>query len=195
MKRRNGFTLIELLIVVSIIGVVASIAIPNLLSASQKSRQKATMADMKTIGTAVESYMIDNYRAPADLTFGSESLRDFYIKKSPATDSWGNPWEYQSDKEIYYLGSSARDGIFLGFDQEGSYRVNTEEDLNKDIIFSNGSFTYAPGVTGIGTTSEEDDSEAEEDDPADDDKEDDSKKDKKPKKPKKPKKKGKSGKG
>ncbi|MCK5220504.1 MAG: prepilin-type N-terminal cleavage/methylation domain-containing protein, partial [Candidatus Aminicenantes bacterium] len=62
--RRKGFTLIELLIVVAIIGIVAAIAIPNLLTAVQKSKQKATMGDMKAIGTAVESYVTDNYLAP-----------------------------------------------------------------------------------------------------------------------------------
>ena len=192
MKNRRGFTLIELLIVVSIIGVVASITIPNLLSASQKARQRATMADMKSIGTAIESYMTDFFQAPADLTFGNASLKAFYIKKSPATDGWGNTWEYQSDKEIYYIGSAARDGVFLGFDQEGSYRINTEADLNKDLIFSNGSFMFGPGQVAESSSSEEEeeDGSPEDDDSNDDDdeKEDDSKKDKKKKKKKKNKK-------
>ena len=51
---KKGFTLIELLIVVAIIGIIAAIAIHNLLVAMQKGKQKATMGDMKTIGSAVE---------------------------------------------------------------------------------------------------------------------------------------------
>ena len=54
LMNKKGFTLIELLIVVAIIGIVAAIAIPNLLTALQKGKQKATMGDMKSVGTAMK---------------------------------------------------------------------------------------------------------------------------------------------
>ena len=66
-QNQKGFTLIELLIVVAIIGIIAAIAVPNLLNAVDKAKQKRSMADMRTIGEAVESYGTDNARYPVGI--------------------------------------------------------------------------------------------------------------------------------
>src|SRR5215510_5849173 len=71
MRKQRGFTLIELLIVVAIIGIIAAIAIPNLLNAIDRSKQKRTMADMRSIGTACEEYSIDNQFYPVLASIGT----------------------------------------------------------------------------------------------------------------------------
>ncbi len=73
MHRKNAFTLIELLIVVAIIGILAAIAVPNFINAQIKAKISATQADMRNIGTAIESYRIDNNKAPRTYTQGCYS--------------------------------------------------------------------------------------------------------------------------
>lgn len=64
MKPNRGFTLIELLIVVAIIAILAAIAVPNFLEAQARSKVSREKNDMRTIATALESYMVDHGTYP-----------------------------------------------------------------------------------------------------------------------------------
>jgi len=147
---KKGFTLIELLIVVAIIGIIAAIAIPNLLVALQKGKQKATMGDMKSVGTALEIYITDNSMVPnAELSALNTApyFVPFYIKVMPTTDSWGTAWNYvrgTSPSDQYSITSAGRDKTIVA--GAGLYQVTALVDFNKDITYSNGQFTVGPIV-------------------------------------------------
>lgn len=63
-KRHKGFTLIELLIVVSVIAVLAAMAIPNFLEAQIRSKVSRVKSDLSLISTALEAYFVDNQAYP-----------------------------------------------------------------------------------------------------------------------------------
>ena len=62
----KGFTLIELLIVVAIIAILAAIAVPNFLEAQTRSKISRLKADMRSMATALESYLVDSNRYMPD---------------------------------------------------------------------------------------------------------------------------------
>ena len=149
MRRERGFTLIELLIVVAIIGIIAAIAIPNLLNALNRGRQKRTMADMRTIGTAVEQYQVDfNFYPKVAGTVDVSNLATYieptYLKKIPAQDGWNNPMKWIGDSSNgldYTIVSYAKDNASGPTTWAPGNRTTN---FNDDIVFSDGMFVQWP---------------------------------------------------
>lgn len=87
-RREGGFTLVEIMIVVLIIGILLAIAIPNFMTAREKSRAKSCVANLKQIDAAKEQWAMDNNKQNGDaVTMGD--LVPTYIKNTPTCPSGG----------------------------------------------------------------------------------------------------------
>ena len=144
-KNQEGFTLIELLIVVAIIGIIAAVAIPNLLNAMDRGKQKRTMADLRSIGAAVEEYSVDNgfFPVAATLTVLSDQVTPSYIGALPTGDGWGNAFEVDSVADLYTLASCGK-GASGGCTSACTGSCGKTGNFSDDIIFSHGQFVQWP---------------------------------------------------
>ena len=140
-RDQDGFTLIELLVVVAIIGIIAAIAVPNLLSAIDRGKQKRTMADLRSIGTAVEQYAIDNagYPTAGDMATLEGVIEPTYISTAPLTDGWSRPFTVASVNTEYTVCSGGKDGGGCTNDAGGATSAFTDS-----ITFANGQFVQWP---------------------------------------------------
>jgi len=80
-----GFTLIEVMIAVAIVGVLASIAIPNYIKYKEKTRIVVAITDMKFLEKEIINFGVENHDLPENLSV---------IGKDNYLDPWGRPYNY-----------------------------------------------------------------------------------------------------
>jgi general secretion pathway protein G len=126
---RKGFTLIELMIVVVILGLLATMVMPKILSKPDQARRTKAMVDIRSIQSALAMFKTDTGRFPTTAE-GLQALvtnpgiagydKDGYLERVP-TDPWGNGYIYISPglrSKDYDLTSLGKDGEQGGADYD-----------------------------------------------------------------------------
>jgi len=141
----------------AIIGILSAIAIPNLMTAIQRSKQKRTMVSLRSVALAWEERASETARynaagivgasVPIDPTDLESALSPTYIKQMPTHDGWSNDMKFFADvaygdsaaAQKYVIVSAGRDGSF-----ETTSPIGATYNFDCDIIYSNGNFLQYP---------------------------------------------------
>jgi general secretion pathway protein G len=125
-RNGRGFTLLEILVVVAIIGILASIALPRFMDSQDNALKTATLANIKSMETALQMYKVDNFNYPSTeqglaalraKPSGDPAANNWkgpYLDSEPK-DAWGFPLQYlrpgqHGDFDVYSLGADGKPG-------------------------------------------------------------------------------------
>lgn len=105
-KRVRGFTLIEIMVVIVILGILASLIMPKIMSRPEEARIVKAKQDIKAVESALELYRLDNgfypstdqglsalVKQPTTDPVPTNWKKEGYLKKLPM-DPWGKPYQY-----------------------------------------------------------------------------------------------------
>ncbi len=137
------------------VGIVAALIVPNFLDALQKAKQKRTVADLRTIGRAIEIYKADHDAAPpaTDMAGLATALGTPTGSPLPRLDPWQHPYRYACWQESstakgcdhYRVASAGRDGRFEQIDLKAYAAAEFDpREYDHDIVFGDGDFIVQP---------------------------------------------------
>lgn len=106
-KRERGFTLIELMIVMAIIAILASIAIPSFINAVKHAREAVLREDLHTMRQAIDSYTVDKEKAPQSL---DDLVQSGYLKQIPVDPMTGSSDTWMPDTSDTLMDIDETDG-------------------------------------------------------------------------------------
>ena len=137
-RRRLGFTLLEVMVVVVILGILASLVVPQVIRRPDEARVSAAKQDVATLMQALKLYHLDNQRYPSTEQ-GLQALTQKpasppvpqnwktggYIERLPR-DPWGNAYQYlnpgvHGEIDVYSLGADGKPGGEGGAADIGSW--------------------------------------------------------------------------
>jgi type II secretory pathway pseudopilin PulG len=147
-----------LLVALFVGGIVAALVIPNFLDALQKAKQKRTVADLRNLGTALQSYATDHDQYPEGADTAavvSQLVAGNYLAADTASqDGWKHPLRWSCLDEdggscrSFELASPGRDGTFES--EPGGYEASAfaPTAYDSDIVLSDGLFVRWPENQG-----------------------------------------------
>ena len=142
----RGFSLIELLIVTAVIGLIAAIAIPNLVNAIQRGRQSRTVGDMRGLATGIGMYQQDYAKFPLAsslVTLNSVAVAIApYMGEIQGTDGWQRDFYYASDGDTYTLLSYGLNGV-----ADTPWTIGPIHYFDDDLVIEGGAFVQWPEGT------------------------------------------------
>lgn len=131
-RQQRGFTLLEIMVVIVILGILASLVVPNLMGNKEQADHQKAVSDIVALENALDMYKLDNSRYPTtdqgmnalvtkpDSDPAPRNYKDGgYIKRLP-TDPWQNEYQLLSPGEHGKL-----DVFSMGPDGE----AGTEDDI------------------------------------------------------------------
>jgi general secretion pathway protein G len=113
--RPGGFTLIELIIVIALIGILATMVIPNMRSTPQRAKEAVLKADLHTFRDVIDQFFADRGHYPEDL---QELVEKGYLRALPedpftkAVSSWVPIYASDVGQEDDLSGKGGKRGIY-----------------------------------------------------------------------------------